>query len=226
MQQFLFHLSQITPRRNNLNLKKHKHHKKSINQSTAEDAITLSVADIKLCKQSLSESLRHFSQSPQASLLDLTIEQIIRKENPFFFVKKCNSLIFDDKSSPWWLRHRYTSGSSFRENRGENLTSSNNEPTTMIGFAIQSMTFAKHGILQTRNFRTQRAFEAQLKRNPTFLQRLKEIFGPTSISGSTNRLDTYLETSSSNVHHQKQSDALSRLLLQADDSTMKDDNVS
>lgn len=180
MQQFLFYLSQITPRRNNLNLKKNKH-KKSINplpsSVKAEDAIQLSATDINLCKQSLSESLSNFSQSPQASLLDLTIEQIIRKENKFFLSKKYNSLIHNDKLLPWWCQHRYTSGDSFRENRGENLSAANNGTTTIVGVTIQSMMMntIRHG--QRRNFRTQRAFEAQLKRNPTFFQRIKEIFG-------------------------------------------------
>lgn len=31
--------------------------------------------------------------------------------------------------------------------------------------------------MQTRGFRTHRAIEAQLKRNPTFSSRLREIFG-------------------------------------------------
>lgn len=183
MQQFLFYLSQFTPRRNNLNLKKHKQKKSTTNAGNTTcksgDVISLSLADINLCKQSLSESLSNFTQSPQASLLDLSIEQIIRKENPFFLVGKTNSLVFDDKSSPWWCRHRYISGESFRDNRGENLTATNNNAVTIVGVALQSMLkINRHGqMIQTRNFRTQRAFEAQLKRNPTFFQRIKELFG-------------------------------------------------
>lgn len=175
-------MSQITPRRNNLNLKKHKH-KKTLTQQPSSvvgnknEEVTLSATDIDLCKQSLCESLGRFAQSPQASILNLSIEQIIQKEHKVFLRKKYNSLVFDEKSAPWWCRNRYTSGVSFRENRGENLTAPSETGTIVTVMQTFLNSNRQRHLMQVRNFRTQRAFEAQLKRNPTFLQRIKEVFG-------------------------------------------------
>lgn len=131
-QQVLFHLSQFTPRRNNLPFKKQKH-KNPVKQAIsgngitgesaiANDIVTLTQSDIELCKISLLESLDKFKISPNASILNLTIESIIQKEYPFF-VKKYNSLLKDDRSSPWKIS--YTSKNSFRENKEENIQTTN-----------------------------------------------------------------------------------------------------
>lgn len=119
-QQFLFHLSQISPRRNNITLK---HNKQKKNPNLNNEAV-LSHNNVDQLCDSLNETLRNFQSSPQIGILDVPVEAVISKKLPYI-LKTYENLLKDDKT--WKVS--YVSSESFAKNRGEpsgSISSSNN----------------------------------------------------------------------------------------------------
>lgn len=98
--------------------------------------------------------------------------------------------------------------------------------------------------VQKRGFKTQRAIEAQLKRNPTFSSRLRDLFGMfhtigtltfvaklilfffvsfLAPNGTVKSLDPSLAIPGTSLKH---NETLGKLLFQQDEGVLKDDNVS
>lgn len=109
LQQFLFHLSQISPRRNHITLK-HNKHKKNPNLN---NEVVLSQNNVDLC-DSLSETLKNFKSSPQNGILDVPVDAVVSKRLPYI-LKAYDNLLKDDR--PWKVS--YVSSESFAQNRGE-----------------------------------------------------------------------------------------------------------
>lgn len=143
MQQFLFHLSQVTPRRNNLHLKKPNQQSNGSRSTAAPVACSTSAATAvtsttttassrqqshifsgaelhELCILSFNETLVKLKNSPLASALtSVPFEAIFTKDHPII-VKKYRQFVHDHKTSPWKID--YTSKQSFRENHADALT--------------------------------------------------------------------------------------------------------
>lgn len=124
-QQFLFHLSQISPRRNNITLK----HKQKKNPNLNNEVV-LSHNNIERLSDSLSEALRNFKSSPQIGILDVPVDAVISKKLPYI-LRTCDNLSKDDKT--WKVS--YVSSESFARNRGEPygpMSSSSNNLNELI----------------------------------------------------------------------------------------------
>lgn len=115
-QQFLFHLSQISPRRNNITLK----HNKQKKNPNLNNEIVLSQSNVDQLCASLSETLKNFKTSPQIGILDVPVDAVVSKKLPYI-LRTYDSLLKDDKI--WKVS--YVSSESFAKNRGE--------PTGRIG---------------------------------------------------------------------------------------------
>lgn len=187
-QQFLYHLSQITPKRHPIRIKESKSDKKhnQINQNEFD----------RLCQQSLYEAVRNFQASTNASILELPLAEII-KQKPVALKRttQTKSAIRNLDKFENTIRMSYVSKNSFRENKGESMQDVT--PTTshaQTRHATTSVSRPNHFLLasniiqqlsqpifqhtmQIRGFKTQRNIESQLKRNPTFLTRIQKSFG-------------------------------------------------
>lgn len=117
-QQFLFHLSQISPRRNNITLK-HTKQQKNSNLTNNEVVLSQNNIDELLCEVSLNEALQNLRSSPHASILDLPVDVLLSKKLPSI-LKNYDNLLKDDKT--WKVS--YISSESFAKNRGEPSVSS------------------------------------------------------------------------------------------------------
>lgn len=235
-QQLLFHLSQVTPRRNNLTINKRKQRDgaRPANESSAvASALDTSISSKtkpcnlkpaqlhELCILSFNETLRNLKNSPQlAWLSSVPLETIISKDNSTV-IRNIQQLFKDrNRQSPWKID--YTSRDSFCENRGErNIPIAMLDQSSLSANVLRS--FYKRNkfgaTIQVRGFRTHRAIEAQLKRNPTFSSRFRDFFGPGS--AANNRFDS-LSSNISGAH--QHNDALTKLLQQTEDNSgLKDD---
>lgn len=134
LQQFLFHLSQVKPRR------AHVYHKKAKQQATAAAVQTTAALQSatgrasekpkvfnaselnELCAQSFNEAIINLKQSPTwMRLSSLSLDHLFTKKHPIVIRnnQKINSPL---QSNPWAIS--YKSESSFRENRGEHADGS------------------------------------------------------------------------------------------------------
>lgn len=109
-QQFLFHLSQISPRRNNITLK----HNKQKKNSNLNNEVVLSHNNVDQLCDSLNETLNNFKTSPQIGILDVSVDAVVSKKLPYI-LKSYDNLLKDDKI--WKVS--YVSSESFAKNRGE-----------------------------------------------------------------------------------------------------------
>ncbi len=109
-QQFLFHLSQISPRRNNITFK----HNKQKTNPNLNNEIVLSQSNVDQLCDSLSETLKNFESSPQIGILNVPVDAVISKRLPYI-LKSYDNLLKDDRT--WKVS--YVSSESFAKNRGE-----------------------------------------------------------------------------------------------------------
>lgn len=124
-QQFLFHLSQISPRRNNITLK-HTKQKKNSNLTNNETVLSNSNVD-ELCA-SFNETLRNLKSSPHVDILDIPVHTVLSKKLPYI-LKNYDNLFKYDKT--WKVS--YISAESFAKNRGEpSLSITNNNLPDLI----------------------------------------------------------------------------------------------
>lgn len=125
-QQFLFHLSQISPRRNNITLK---HHKQKKNPNLNNEVV-LSHNNVDQLCDSLNETIKNFQSSPQIGILDVPVDAVVSKKLPYI-LKTYDNLLKDDNT--WKVS--YISSESFAKNRGEPsglISSSSNNLTDLI----------------------------------------------------------------------------------------------
>lgn len=125
-QQFLFHLSQISPRRNNITLK----HNKQKKNPNLNNEVVLSHNNVDQLCDSLNETLNNFKSSPQIGILDVSVDAVISKKLPYI-LKTYDNLLKDDKT--WKVS--YISSESFAKNRGEPsgfISSSSSNLTELI----------------------------------------------------------------------------------------------
>lgn len=153
-----------------------------------ENVVTLTSSQLnELCNDSLGESVRNFRNSINVDIIELPLAAI-EKQKWFSSKesKRMNNLevrLNDLQSS---LKTSYVSNNTFAENKADltpNQSLSSNY-TQANNFLIVS-NFVNHlckanfvnNFTQVRGFKTQRAIESQLKRNPTFLSRIQHLVG-------------------------------------------------
>lgn len=117
-QQILFHLSQITPRRQTIRLKEQKSHKKSKNSNGQQNELaSLSCTELnKLCSDSLTESVRNFQSSPNVSILELPLKAIATQTWSSKQWQRPSNRIDSLEAK---LKTSYISQASFRQNKAE-----------------------------------------------------------------------------------------------------------
>lgn len=122
LQQILFHLSQITPRRPTIRLREQKTQKKTHNVTTQQNELTsISTTELnKLCSDSLTEVLRNFQLSPNASVLELPLNVIATQK---WSSKQFNRPSQRFNSMEAKLKSSYVSGASFADNKAEPMIS-------------------------------------------------------------------------------------------------------
>lgn len=178
IQQILFHLSQITPRRHTIRLKESKASRKTSKTARKNDYE-------QLCQQSLCETLRNSQTTPiNAAILDIPLDKFIMSSSHVHKAIAIEHLNrFENR-----LKTSYVSKNSFAENKAEpildarqsisNITS--HHPSTIL-LTMNSIRQISHLMLrnsiQIRGFKTQRNIESQLKRNPSFLSRIQQYLG-------------------------------------------------
>lgn len=116
-QQFLFHLSQISPRRNNITLK---HTKQKKNSNLTNNEVVLAHNNVDELCDSLNETLRNLKSSPHVGILNVPVEAVLSKKLPYI-LKNYDNFLKDDKT--WKVS--YVSSESFAKNRGEPSASIN-----------------------------------------------------------------------------------------------------
>lgn len=117
-QQILFHLSQFTPRRQTIRLKEQKSHKKLKNEkATQNELASMSCVDLnKLCTDSLTEVMRNFQTSPNASILELSLNTIVAQKWPLKHWQRPSSRIDSLETK---IKTSYISNASFQQNKAE-----------------------------------------------------------------------------------------------------------
>lgn len=110
-QQIFFHLSQKTPRRSNINIKKHKHKRSESQIETNQKNI--SSHNNKICPESFLETTKNFNIASLASLCQVPVEQILNRNLR-------NDKISIKEKKPWEIS--YVSSNSFNQNKNETLT--------------------------------------------------------------------------------------------------------
>lgn len=172
MQQLLHQIFQITPKRTgNAVLKKGKL-KSTLGAASRETNLKVSpqnakqqteVAQVLLCADSLHETVRNFGQNRSTISADFQLaikdEEVLKGS---FLLKRTKMVV--RKPNPWQIS--YKSEWSFNENR--------NMDRGIINSLVQNRSFPYS--LQIRGFKTERSYEAEIKRNPTMSSRLKDVF--------------------------------------------------
>ncbi|XP_055706966.1 ATP-dependent zinc metalloprotease YME1L isoform X4 [Phlebotomus papatasi] len=213
-QQILFHLSQISPRRNNVSLKKHKTKK---NAEEVKHNQTIRLDKTILCPLSFQEVLQNMRYSPfpahqrlsNANLTELCV--VLHPE------KKLSR----DRAS-WMVS--YIPEESFSINRTGSERISNYPGSLLAGKVANTLKYS----LQIRGFKTDRSIVAELKRNPGMLSRIRGAFGEKqkslnkTISTSTT-LDlegpsSRMDTAHVPVSAASGSETLSKLLQKVDET--------
>lgn len=101
-QQLLFHLSQISPRRNNINLKKDKQAKKLLKSNFEQVTLSKINIDEILCSDSFDESLKNLRASPNfENFSALPLNNVCKKI--FSFLLKKEKL--NNKTFPWHVSY-------------------------------------------------------------------------------------------------------------------------
>lgn len=181
IQQILFHLSQITPRRHTIRLKESKTSRKTNKTARNNDYE-------QLCQQSLCETLRNLqATSINAAILEISLDKfVVQKMAPSARVHKASAMDHLNRFENS-LKTSYVSKNSFAENKAEpmldvrqSIAAIANQPSTIL-MTMNSIHQLSHSILrnstQIRGFKTQRNIESQLKRNPSFLSRIQHQLG-------------------------------------------------
>lgn len=186
LQQILFHLSQITPRRHTIRLKESKSDRKT-NKSAAHNQYEI------LCQESFCEAVRNFQTSTNATILEIPLTSIM-KQKPLATAAgshtQTRSAIKHLDRLENTIKTSYVSKDTFQENKAEpmpdarplnnNININISHPkifliaTNLVHQLSQPMVRSS---MQTRGFRTHRNIESQLKRNPSFSSRIQQFFG-------------------------------------------------
>lgn len=118
LQQILFHLSQITPRRQTIRLKEQKSQKKvKSSNSVQNDLAPISCADLnKLCTDSLAEAMRNFKSSPNATILELPLSAVAAQKWSSKQLQRSSSPINSLEAK---MKTSYISKASFQQNKAE-----------------------------------------------------------------------------------------------------------
>ncbi|XP_055689264.1 ATP-dependent zinc metalloprotease YME1L isoform X2 [Lutzomyia longipalpis] len=188
-QQILFHLSQATPKRNNVTLKKQKTKKNVVTQHHNIDRAIF-------CPISFAEVIRNMRYSPfpaSQMLSNINLEHLC-------FVLYPEKRVLKEKSQ---FSVSYVPEDSFNTNRVGSRVIAEISGNLLSKKVTNSL---KTGI-QIRSFKTDRSVVAEMKRNPGIMSRVRDAFGPNR---STTTLDSPSPTSSS--------ETLTKLLQQVDDA--------
>lgn len=140
-----------------------------------------------LCNDSLSEAVRNFQQSTNVDILELPLAAIEKQKwwSSKDTIKRLNNFETRLNSLDATLKTSYVSKDTFEQNKAEpipNPTGASNtiRPNHFLIVSHLVNQLSRSNLVnfsQVRGFRTQRAIEAQLKRNPTFLSRIQHLFG-------------------------------------------------
>lgn len=179
-QQLLFHLSQITPRTHTIRLKESKSSRKTNKIAQNENDL--------LCQESLCEAVQNFQVATNTSILELPLYTIMRQKPLAGSQTQTKRAIKSLDRLENNIKMSYVSKDSFRENRAEPMPDALTTTTTKTVSHPNTFLLATNLIhqlsqpifknaMQIRGFRTQRNIESQLKRNPTFLSRIQQMFG-------------------------------------------------
>lgn len=181
IQQILFHLSQITPRRHTIRLKESKSSRKT-NKTARKNEYE------PLCQQSLCETLRNLqATSINTAILEIPLNKfIVQKTGPGSHVHKFSAIDHLNRLENC-IKTSYVSKNSFAENKAEPIldarqpiTDITNHPGTVL-LTMNSIHQLSHSMLknsiQIRGFKTDRNIERQLKRNPSFISRIQHYLG-------------------------------------------------
>lgn len=181
VQQILFHLSQITPRRHTIRLKESKTSRKTSKTARKNDYE-------QLCQQSLCETLRNLqATSINTAILEIPLNKfLLLNTTPSAHVQKASAIEHLNRFENC-LKTSYVSKNSFAENKAEpmfdarqSITDITNHPSTVL-LTMNPIRQLSHSMLsnsiQIRGFKTQRNVESQLKRNPSFLSRIQQYLG-------------------------------------------------
>lgn len=111
-------MSQFTPRRQPIRLKEQKSHKKFKNVNAQQNELaSMSSADLnKLCSDSLTEVMRNFQMSPNASILEVPLNAIVAQKWPLKHWQRPSSRIDSLETK---IKTSYISNASFQQNKAE-----------------------------------------------------------------------------------------------------------
>ncbi|XP_059614546.1 ATP-dependent zinc metalloprotease YME1L isoform X2 [Phlebotomus argentipes] len=160
-QQILFHLSQITPRRNNVALKKHKTKK---NAATEKHNHTLQLDKTILCPLSMQEVLQSMRFAPFPAHQRLSNAHLTE----LCVVLHPERRIPRDKS-PWRVSYVPEDSFSIKPTTSGRISSF---PGSLLANNLKCS-------IQIRGFKTDRSIDAEMKRNPGLLARFRGSLGPS-----------------------------------------------
>lgn len=218
--QFIFHLSFLSPKRNNYALKKAKGQKHQHNLHTKQQTLQLA-SDF--CKNpgkytdGILDSIKVLSEN---SLVALFSHNALSKD---FLVtgRLAKSAAAAIPKTPFYTS--YVSGKSFAENKAEPIPSPPADPRHVspnVAFLANSLrsfyvSYPAFCSQQIRTFKTERSRDAEIKRNPSMAARIKDMF----VGGRDSKLDSQLHATNS-----LQNESLNRILQQMDDNSLNQEN--
>ncbi|GAB0098275.1 ATP-dependent zinc metalloprotease YME1L [Sergentomyia squamirostris] len=196
-QQILFHLSQISPRRNNVSLKRHKSKK-----NTETHNHTLKLDRTILCPLSFQEVLHNMRFSPvmpQQTLASINAADlcvVLQPEKRMLREKKPSMMVSYVPPNSFNRNHHHSSGGVSSSSLSSFLSGK------LLNYSIQ-----------LRGFKTDRSVVAEMKRNPRLVSRIRNSFGPAQ------RIDAaHIPASATSGN-----ETLSKLLQQVDEAGMNEE---